>query len=255
MRNGATQPVAVGRSTWYAHARFRESTQPQPPLLEPFLAQQDTLPNRSSTDQVQKSPPGSRPSSRSPPNKRQRRIRDSEDDDDVSGGGGGLGSTEQPVPENVRSNEHGNESDADLDIYVRSRPATPTVAPRVRPAEPPNWRMTPIPPEPLNQQNDGDVHDNNVDPRTPDELPDIHPGDQHHLNEYNDIDIIATLEELRIAQAFISALQDASLEQEDDGLDIEAKRRLKDPITEPIALDESPSLRAGIDIFLDTTNA
>ncbi|KAF8954646.1 hypothetical protein BDZ97DRAFT_1863764 [Flammula alnicola] len=74
MRNGATQPVAVSRSTWYGHARFRESTQPPP--LEPFLAQQDTLLNRSSTDQVQKSPPGSRPSSRSPPNKR--RIRDSE---------------------------------------------------------------------------------------------------------------------------------------------------------------------------------
>ncbi|KAF8956828.1 hypothetical protein BDZ97DRAFT_1763409 [Flammula alnicola] len=41
--------------------------------------------------------------------------------DDVSGGGGGLGSTEQPVPENVRDNEHGNESDTDSDIYVRVR--------------------------------------------------------------------------------------------------------------------------------------
>ena len=77
---------------------------------------------------------------------------------------------------------------------------------------------------------------------------------QRQLTNYNDIDVVATLAELKIAQAFISALQDASLEH-DDGLNAEAKTRLKDPITELINFDDDPDLCAGIDIFLATTNA
>jgi hypothetical protein len=71
--------------------------------------------------------------------------------------------------------------------------------------------------------------------------------------EYNDIDVEATLEELKVAQQFISALQAATLD-DDNGLDPEAKDRLRNPITEPVVLDD-PHLRAGIKLFLNTTNA
>jgi hypothetical protein len=113
--------------------------------------------------------------------------------------------------------------------------------------------MTPIPQQVPPQQppENETVGSDNDDNREPSAGP---ANVQRQLTNYNDIDIIATLAELKTAQEFISALQDASLEH-DDGLDAEAKTRLKDPITELINLDDDPDLRAGIDIFLATTNA
>ena len=74
------------------------------------------------------------------------------------------------------------------------------------------------------------------------------------LREYNDIEVEATLEELKIAQRFISALQEASLDADND-LDAAARINLQDPIREPFDLDADPHLRAGLEFFLDTTNA
>ncbi|KAF9475688.1 hypothetical protein BDN70DRAFT_224059 [Pholiota conissans] len=70
---------------------------------------------------------------------------------------------------------------------------------------------------------------------------------------YSDIDVVSTLEEMKIVQEFISRLQDASLDQ--GGLEEEVRERLKNPITVPIDLETDPSLRAGMNLFLDTTNA
>ena len=115
--------------------------------------------------------------------------------------------------------------------------------------------MTPIPPEPLNQENPENLDDepNDEPGLLNDAIPDFQPRDQNLLTEYNDIDVVSTLEELKTAQDFISYLQAASFDH--DGLDGEAKARLKDPITEPINLEADPDLRVGINIFLDTTNA
>jgi ribosome-binding factor A len=113
--------------------------------------------------------------------------------------------------------------------------------------------MTPIPQQVPPQQNPEDEtpdSDNDDNRGPPAGLADV----QRQLTDYNDIDVVATLAELKTAQAFISALQDASLDH-DDGLDAEAKFRLRNPITELINLDDNPDLRAGIDIFFDTTNA
>ena len=115
--------------------------------------------------------------------------------------------------------------------------------------------MTLIPPEPLNQENPENLDDepNDEPGLLNDAIPDFQPRDQNLLTEYNDIDIVSTLEELKTAQDFISYLQVASFDH--DGLDSEAKAQLKDPITEPINLEADPDLRVGIYIFLDTTNA
>jgi hypothetical protein len=74
------------------------------------------------------------------------------------------------------------------------------------------------------------------------------------LKEYNDIEVEATLKDLKIAQQFISALQEASLDTNND-LDATARINLQDPIREPFNLDDDPHLRAGLEYFLDTTNA
>ncbi|KAF8151585.1 hypothetical protein B0H34DRAFT_665133, partial [Crassisporium funariophilum] len=74
------------------------------------------------------------------------------------------------------------------------------------------------------------------------------------LTEYGDITIEATLDELKISQQFISALREATLDG-DEGLDADAKDRLRNPIRELVNLDGDPHLRAGIDIYLNTTNA
>jgi hypothetical protein len=52
-------------------------------------------------------------------------------------------------------------------------------------------------------------------------------------------DIVATLEELKTAQAFIKAIQDASLDKDD--LDPAVRERLKNPIQEPLNLSEEPA--------------
>jgi hypothetical protein len=91
-------------------------------------------------------------------------------------------------------------------------------------------------------------------PDVPNEDPQAEDNLQPRLTEYNDITVEATLNELRTAQAFIAALQEATLEG-DTGLDADAKDRLQNPITEPVDLTEEPHLRAGIDIYLNTTNA
>jgi hypothetical protein len=127
----------------------------------------------------------------------------------------------------------------------QSRPPTPDQivrSPRIEVVEP--RPMTPIPREPLNQENTRD--EGNDEP--------VPLDNELVLGQYDDIDVISTLEELRISQQFISCLQAASL-NEDDGLDSEARARLKNPIAEPINLEDDHNLRAGIDIFLDTTNA
>ena len=105
--------------------------------------------------------------------------------------------------------------------------------------------MSPILPPVLPQENQSqaNVEDDSSDEQPPAAVP----------TGFNDIDVIATLEELKIAQAFIAALQEASLD--DDDMDLDAKDQLKNPVTQPIDLDDDPSLRAGIDLFLGTTNA
>ncbi|KAF8150585.1 hypothetical protein B0H34DRAFT_801527 [Crassisporium funariophilum] len=111
--------------------------------------------------------------------------------------------------------------------------------------------IPPIPPDPPLPPPNEDIQDNtNAQQLDPQPQPQL----GNALTDYNDMDIVATLEELRIAQAFIAALQEASLDQ-DNGMDVEARDRLRDPITKPVNLDENPNVRAGIDIFLDTTNA
>ena len=80
------------------------------------------------------------------------------------------------------------------------------------------------------------------------------PVAEPRLTEYNDIDVVATLEELKTAQDFISHLQNATLEGDHD-FDAEARERLTEPITELFDLDADPELRAGIRLYLDTTNA
>lgn len=174
---------------------------------------------------------------------------------------------DEELSDQEQDEEHGKETGAaggyDSDIYVRvrvlqlvsyysplsnktqSRPVTPLnlgeVSHQVQ-----RRVMSPILPQVLPQQNQpqDDTEDDSAEeePRA------------GILNEYNDIEIIATLGELKIAQQFIAALQEASLD-DDDGMDLDAKDQLKNPITQPIDLDDDPSLRAGIDIFLDTTNA
>ena len=66
-------------------------------------------------------------------------------------------------------------------------------------------------------------------------------------------DIVATLEELKTAQAFIKAIQDASLDKDD--LDPAIRERLKNPIQEPLDLSEEPATLTSIELFLDTTTA
>ena len=62
------------------------------------------------------------------------------------------------------------------------------------------------------------------------------------------------LEELKIVLKFISALQEASLDA-DNNLNATARINLQDPIHESFNLDADPHLRAGLEFFFDTTNA
>ena len=120
--------------------------------------------------------------------------------------------------------------------------------------------MTPIPDEDDLQimQNSQQMNTQNAfpgpesPPREPEEP--LVPRPESELKEYNDIEVEATLEELKIAQQFISALQEASLDT-DNNLDATARINLQDPIREPFDIDADPHLRAGLDFFLDTTNA
>jgi hypothetical protein len=68
-----------------------------------------------------------------------------------------------------------------------------------------------------------------------------------------DEDVVATLEELKIAQAFIKAIQDATLNN--SNLDAVVCDRLKNPIQEPLDLSEDPAILTSIELFLDTTTA
>jgi len=74
------------------------------------------------------------------------------------------------------------------------------------------------------------------------------------LTGYDDISVTTSLEHLLTAQSFISALKEATLDA-DSGLNDVARERLKDPIRVPVDLDHDPNLRAGIDLFINTTNA
>jgi hypothetical protein len=66
-------------------------------------------------------------------------------------------------------------------------------------------------------------------------------------------EIVATLEELKIAQDFIEGLRNASLDN--DGLDQELLENLRNPIQEQLDLSKKPGLRASIELFIDTTTA
>ncbi|KAF9486092.1 hypothetical protein BDN70DRAFT_846549 [Pholiota conissans] len=67
------------------------------------------------------------------------------------------------------------------------------------------------------------------------------------------IEVTATLEDLKVSQDFIARLQNATLEA--DGLHPDVLERLRNPLTFPLDLDESPALRTSIELFLDTTTA
>jgi hypothetical protein len=75
---------------------------------------------------------------------------------------------------------------------------------------------------------------------------------QQHQTLPEEEDVVVTLEELKIAQAFIKAIQDASLDK--DGLDPAVCESLKNPIQEPLDLSE-PVVLTSIELFLDTTTA
>ena len=66
-------------------------------------------------------------------------------------------------------------------------------------------------------------------------------------------EIVATLEELKIAQDFIEGVRNASLDN--DGLDPEVLKNLRHPIQEQLDLSDKPGLRASIELFIDTTTA
>ena len=66
-------------------------------------------------------------------------------------------------------------------------------------------------------------------------------------------EIVATLEDLKIAQDFIEGLRNASLDN--DGLDPEVLENLRNPIREQLDLSDKPGLRASIELFIDTTTA
>ena len=59
-----------------------------------------------------------------------------------------------------------------------------------------------------------------------------------------DEDVVATLEEVKIAQAFIKAIQDATLDN--SNLDAAVHDRLKNPIQEPLDLSEDPAILMSI---------
>ena len=66
-------------------------------------------------------------------------------------------------------------------------------------------------------------------------------------------DVVVTLEELKIAQAFIKAVQDATLDN--SNLDSAVRDRLKNKIQEPLDLSEDPAILTSIELFLDMTLA
>lgn len=101
--------------------------------------------------------------------------------------------------------------------------------------------MTPISNEDDLQimQNSQQMNTQNPHPDEPEEH--LVPRIESELKEYNDIEVEATLEELKIAQQFISALQEASLDADND-LDATARINLQDPIREPFNLDADPHL-------------
>ena len=66
-------------------------------------------------------------------------------------------------------------------------------------------------------------------------------------------DVIATLEELKIAQAFIKVIQDATLDN--FNLDAAVCDHLKNPIKEPLNLSEEAAILTSIELFLGTTTA
>ena len=101
-------------------------------------------------------------------------------------------------------------------------------------------------------ENSQEMNEQIPHPNEPEEH--LDPRIESELMEYNDIEVEETLEELKIAQQFISALQEASLDADND-LDATARINLQDPIREPFYLDADPHLRAGMEFFLDTTNA
>jgi hypothetical protein len=65
---------------------------------------------------------------------------------------------------------------------------------------------------------------------------------------------VPVIEDIRIAQEYIRALRNASLDSETEKLDPEFLDRLRKPPTEELKIDD-PSLRLSLDIFISTSNA
>ena len=66
-------------------------------------------------------------------------------------------------------------------------------------------------------------------------------------------DVVVMLEELKVAQAFIKAIQDATLDN--SNLDSAVHDRLKNPIQELLNLSEDLTILTSIELLLDTTTA
>jgi hypothetical protein len=97
------------------------------------------------------------------------------------------------------------------------------------------------------------------DPATSDELPPSQPQGQgtqaqSSLN-LDELDGLATLDNLKITMAFIKAIASASLDDEHSELNPLTLERIRNPPTSIPTLSNNPGMRLGLDIFLSMTNA
>jgi hypothetical protein len=65
---------------------------------------------------------------------------------------------------------------------------------------------------------------------------------------------LATLDSMKIAMAYIEALKTASLDDECSKLDAETLYQLRNPSTAPVNINENPSWRLGLDLYLSVSN-
>jgi hypothetical protein len=65
---------------------------------------------------------------------------------------------------------------------------------------------------------------------------------------------LAKLDSMKTAMAYIEALKTASLDDECSKLDADALYRLRNPPTSPVNINDNPSWRLGLDLYLSITN-
>lgn len=65
---------------------------------------------------------------------------------------------------------------------------------------------------------------------------------------------LATLDSMKTAMAYIEALKMASLDDEYSKLDADTLYQLRNPPTTPVNINENPSLRLGLDLYLSVSN-